>query len=236
MNNEKKSIVFDTGPIITFTLNELLWLLDDLQKKFGGDFLITEGVKHELITRPLRSKKYMFEAIRVNDQINEGVLKLLSDNEILPKARQLTDLANNCFKAEGKYIELVHQAEMETVAAGLHLNSTAIVIDERTSRMLIEEPYELAKMMEEKLHTKIEINENVLRKFKIETKGMKIIRSVELVIVAYEMGLLDRYVTSKGKIDNKMKKLLLESVLWALKLNGCAISKKNIDAILRLEK
>ncbi|MBD3259263.1 hypothetical protein GF371_01370 [Candidatus Woesearchaeota archaeon] len=231
-----ENIIFDTGPIITFTLNELLWLLDRLKEKYKGEFYITESVRKELITRPLHSKKYMFEAIRVNDKINEGVLNLIENDEISSKGKQLTDWANNSFKARGKYIELVHKAEIDSLAAALFLNSSAVVIDERTTRMLIEEPYELAKLMEKKLHTKIEINEKTLNKFRDATKGLRIIRSVELVVIAYEMGLLDRYVTSKGKVDKKMKKVLLEGVLWALKLNGCAISKKNIKAILKLER
>ncbi|MBW2987823.1 hypothetical protein KY336_04705, partial [Candidatus Woesearchaeota archaeon] len=123
-----------------------------------------------------------------------------------------------------------------SVATALELNSSALVIDERTTRMAIEEPYELKKLLEKRLHTDVSINEKTLQKFKEATKGLKIIRSVELVTVAYDMGLLDKYVTANGKIDKKMKHKLLESVLWALKLNGCAISKRNIDEIVRIER
>ena len=60
---------------------------------------------------------------------------------------------------------------------------------------------------------------------------MKVIRSVELVTVAYENGILDRFIT---KIPDA-KKNLLESVLWGVKLNGCAVSKDEIEQIIRIE-
>jgi predicted nucleic acid-binding protein len=232
----RKNIIFDTGPIISFTLNELLWLLDILKERFDGDFIIPGSVRYELITRPLRTKRFMFEAIRVNDKINEGTLKVVEDKKIAAKGKQLTDWVNNSFKAKDKSLEIVHKAEMESVAAALILDSSALVVDERTTRMAIEEPYELKKLLEKRLHTDVIINEKILKKFKEATKGLKIIRSVELVTVAYNMGLLDKYVIANGKIDKKMKQVLLKSVLWALKLNGCAISKKNIDDIIKLER
>ena len=57
-----KSIVFDTGPIISLTLNNLLWIIEPLHDRFGGEFYITKAVYKELIDRPLSTKKYKFEA------------------------------------------------------------------------------------------------------------------------------------------------------------------------------
>ena len=61
--------------------------------------------------------------------------------------------------------------------------------------------------------------------------NIRAIRSVELVAVAYELGILDSYIT---KIPDARKNLL-ESVLWGVKLNGCAVSKDEIGQILRIE-
>ncbi|MBI2656373.1 hypothetical protein HYX03_01385 [Candidatus Woesearchaeota archaeon] len=49
--------------------------------------------------------------------------------------------------------------------------------------------------------------------------------------IAYEHGLLDDYIT---KIPDARKNLL-ESVLWGVKLNGCAVSKDEIEQIVRIE-
>ena len=54
---------------------------------------------------------------------------------------------------------------------------------------------------------------------------------MELVTVAYELGILDSYIT---KIPDARKNLL-EGVLWGVKLNGCAVSKDEIEQIVNLE-
>jgi len=60
-----KALVFDTGPIITLAMNNLLWLVKEMKDKFNGEFYITESVKRECVDRPLTSKKYKYEAIQV---------------------------------------------------------------------------------------------------------------------------------------------------------------------------
>ncbi len=57
------------------------------------------------------------------------------------------------------------------------------------------------------------------------------IRSVELVSVAYELGLLNKYLVD---VPNP-KKTLLEAVLWGVKLNGCSVSEREIAEIVRVE-
>ena len=49
--------------------------------------------------------------------------------------------------------------------------------------------------------------------------------------IGYERGLLDSFIT---KISDARKNLL-ESVLWGLKLNGCAVSKDEIEQIMKIE-
>jgi len=125
----------------------------------------------------------------------------------------------------------VHIAEMETIAAALLYNSEAIVIDERTTRLLVEKPKELHKILEHKLHTKVSVNHKKLNNFLKLTKGVRVIRSVELVLVAYEKGLFDKYLPD---MPNK-KRLLLDAMLWGMKLDGCAVSRKEIEKAVNLE-
>ena len=49
--------------------------------------------------------------------------------------------------------------------------------------------------------------------------------------MAYEHGILNNFIT---KIPDARKNLL-ESVLWGVKLNGCAVSKDEIEQIIRIE-
>ena len=56
-------------------------------------------------------------------------------------------------------------------------------------------------------------------------------RGANTQVIAYEAGILDVYLPNIPK----PKFNLLESVLWGVKLNGCAVSEREIKDILRLE-
>lgn len=226
-----KVIVFDSGPIISLTINNLLGLLTNLKEKYKGSFYITDAIRKELIERPLETKKFKFEALQVLRSINSGVLEVFNSKELRKKTFHLLDLANKCFKADGNYIQIVHFAEMSGIAAAILNNSEAFVVDERNTRLLIEDPIRLKKILSKKLHTKISVDKKDLDEFRNITKGVKLIRSVELVAIAYELGLLNKYLVN---VPNP-KKTLLEAVLWGVKLNGCSVSEKEIDEIVRME-
>ena len=226
-----RSIVFDAGPIISLTTNNLLWLLEPLKEKYKGHFHITEDVKKELIDRPLQTKKFKFEALQVLHCINNGILEVVGTGEIAEKTNKLLELANNVFNAFGHNMQIVHQAEISTIASSLFFQGDAVVIDERTTRVLVENPNRLLNILRHTLHTTVKVSQSNLKDFSKLTKGVRMIRSAELVTIAYESGLLDKYL---AEIQDA-KKTLLESVLWGVKLNGCAISKKEIEQLVRME-
>jgi hypothetical protein len=129
----------------------------------------------------------------------------------------------------------VHKAETEALAADAVLDSEAVVMDERTTRMLLENSLRLTELMEKRLHCKIEPNKNNIKDFKKIVEDVQIIRSTELVIIAYRLGLLDKYLIEKTASVKYPKKRLLDAALWALKVRGCAISKREIEEIIKLE-
>ena len=226
-----KSLIFDAGPVISLAMNNLLWVLEPLKKKFNGKFYITEAVRKELVDRPLETKKFKFEAIQVQRLIENGVLDIIDNNFIREKTPSLLNTANEIFKAYNNYIKIVHYAEMSVIAAATTLSADAVVIDEKTTRFLIENPKMIVEILKKTLHTPISINENNLKEFNNTVRNIKTIRSIELVTIAYEHGLLDNYIT---KIPDARKNLL-ESVLWGVKLNGCAVSKDEIEQIVKIE-
>lgn len=227
-----KSLIFDAGPIISLATNNLLWILEPLKKEFDGKFFITNAVKRELVDRPLETKRFKFEAIQVERLVEKGVLEVMDNDFIRETTPRLLNTANEIFKAYNSYyMRIVHFAEMSVIAAAISLNADAIVIDEKTTRFLIENPSTLAGILKKTLHTSISINENNLKEFKNSVKDIKAIRSIELVTVAYEHGILNSYIT---KIPDARKNLL-ESVLWGVKLSGCAVSQDEIDQIVGIE-
>ncbi|MBI2660440.1 hypothetical protein HYX07_04725 [Candidatus Woesearchaeota archaeon] len=226
-----KSLIFDAGPVISLTMNNLLWILEPLKKKFNGKFYITESVRRELVDRPLETKKFKFEAIQVERLVEKGILEIMDTNFIREKTPSLLSTANEIFKAYNNYIKIVHFAEMSVIAAAMESKSDAIAIDEKTTRFLIENPKMIVEILKKTLHTPITINENNLKQINLAVRDVKAIRSVELVAIAYEHGILDSFIT---KLPDARKNLL-ESLLWGVKLNGCAVSKEEIFQILRLE-
>jgi hypothetical protein len=226
-----KSLVLDAGPVISLTTNNLLWVLDYLKEHFQGDFYLPPAVKNELVDRPLRSKKFKFEALQVSFRLKKAVLSIVETPQIKALAEELLDLANHTFKTKGNWLKIVHYAEMEVLATAIVLNSSAVVIDERTTKMLIEEPESIAKMFGRMLRSKIFTNQKNLDRIRKWTKNIKVLRSVELVLVAYEKGILDKYLLDEA--DGK--KTLIESLLWGVKLHGCALSRKEIDQLVALE-
>lgn len=229
-----KVLLFDSGPIISLALNNLLWVLYDLQKKFDGAFCITKDVKREIVDTPLKTKRYKLEAIQVMRLIHDGVLTI----EDHPRLSSLTDemlrLANSIFEAHGNYIRILHRAEMSVLALSHVHGYTTVVVDEKSTRLLIENPHRLHKNLERTLHTKVDVNKHNLEKFTSYVSFVHIIRSVELVTIAHEHNLFGDYIEALGDLSLG-KRTLLESLVWGVKLSGCAVSEREIRRLIKIE-
>jgi len=226
-----KTVILDAGPIISLTTNSILWLLEAMQKKTNTRFAIVSSVKHELVDHPLETKKFKFEALQVQRLIEEGILLVIDNPEFRERAFQLLETANTIFWAHNEPIRIVQLGEMETLVAAVGLGTNCVVMDERITRSLLETPDQLKEMMSRRLHTKIRVDAKKLDSFRDYTHHVEIIRSAELVTIAYEKGLLDGYLV---KVPNP-EKALLESVLWGVKLNGCSISEEEIKELVNAE-
>lgn len=228
-------LVFDTGPIISLTVNNLLSTLEKLKERYSGRFVIPESVKDELVDEPLRTRKFMFEAMQIQRLISTGVLEVVEDNDTKELTLELLRLANSSFAAKGKAIQVVQYGEMASIAAAKLLDAEALVMDERITRELVEHPKHLADLMERRLHTAVIMDGNSISLLQQYASKTKILRSVELASVAFELGLLDRYIAAgEEKAIPQVRQKLLESVLWGLKMNGCAVSGKEIEQIIRI--
>jgi predicted nucleic acid-binding protein len=228
-----KTLVFDAGPVISLTMNNLLWTLEQLKKSGNVNFYITDTVKRELVDAPLtKTKKFMFEALQVLRCIENKTIEVAYSDNIREKTSEILNTANNCFSAFGHNINLLHEAECSAIALYLDKKADAFVVDERTARLLIENPKKVGDILRHTLHTEVREDKNSLNKFRDLTKDVRIIRSVELVTIAYEKGLLDTYKTHIPDSN----KTLLESILWGVKLNGCSVSNNEIHQIMRMER
>lgn len=232
----KKGIVFDTGPLISLTLNGSLWILEKLKAKYSGEFYITPAIKWELIDQPLHTKKYKFESVRIMPYLANKTIEIIDNSEIHTKTEELLNLANNTFSAKGQQIKIVHKGEAEGVAACLVLGAKTFVVDERTTRYLIEAPEKIHHRLERKLHQKIHVDKTKLKLLKTMLAEIQPIRSTELMTIAFERDMLTFYEYSNINKDEHFKKTVLEGALWALKLSGCAIQESEINEILKQQK
>jgi len=216
-----RDLVFDTSSVITISLNNLDGKLYQLKQLSNGRFLITREVKEELVDRPLHGKKYKLEALQINRLIKSNVLEI-NNKEI--NIDSVLNLVNNIYFSNGKPIKIISKGELQALILAVELNGV-LVVDERTMRMLVEDPESLMELLEKKLHTKISTDNDNLSKFKKIISKVDIIRSCELMLIAYEKGFFD----SLGD-----KKQVLDGLLWGLRLRGCSISGREIDEIEKM--
>lgn len=229
VKSQIKPLIFDTGPIITLVLCRLEWILAPLRKKYGSSFLITPAVQRELIEHPLLTKRFKFEALQALKLIRDGILEV-SPAVPATKVTELENLANSSFALEGKLLDVVQSGEVEVVAMALHTKANAVVIDERTLRLLMENPKEMGHLLERRFQKKVTVFPQKLQRFSSSLQGIQVIRSIELVALAYRLGLLDSYLPQQKDAHE----VLLDSVLWAAKINGAAVTEGEIEEMKKI--
>jgi len=224
-----KSLIFDAGPLINFSMNGLLDGLEKLKAEFKGEFLITKEVKEEIIDHPKTVKRFELGAIRLEELFNKGVFKLAElNNEEVDELRRLRDeymqKSNSMFKTKNKDVHLLDKGECAVLALSTLMKRKSgedvpIVIDERTTRIIIESPSNLKKLMEKKLHSKINANTTNYDFF----KGFKIIRSTELA-----------YIIHKKDLFKLKHPKAFEAIVYGLKFKGTSISEKEVQALSKM--
>src|SRR3989338_11634194 len=225
----EKAIIFDSGVLISFSMNGVTDLIKSLKEIFNGKFLITSEVKKEVIDTPLRIKKFELEALKIKQLLDDGVLEMpsslgITDSEISKKGTEILNTANSFFIGNKREIHLLDAGESSSLALSRILTERGVknvlAIDERTTRMIVEKHENLKDFLEKKLHVRINVNHESLSFF----SGFKIIRSTELAYVAYKKGLV--------KLGDKN---VLDALLYAMKFKGASISGEEIEEIKRLE-
>ncbi len=226
--NKEKALIFDSGILINLSLNGLLYILPEIKKIFKGKLLITHSVKYEVIDRPINVQRFELEALRIKDLLDSGVLELPEaikvDRKTIEKETfSLLDKANHFIWANNRWIQIVSDAEISCLALydeclrrGIE---PLVAIDERTTRLLVEDPVALEKLLSIKLHAKAKLVE---KEYKIFSK-YKLIRSPELIYFAHKKNLLHL----KGP-------KVLEAAIYASKFHGSAISWEEINELKKL--
>ncbi len=218
-------LVFDSSSIISISQNCLMNIIEKLSNKTKSRFLITKAVEFESILRPLKINRFELNALRIRRAINLGWIQIEKEKT---DSTEIENLANNIFFSEKKPVKIIHAGEAETLALYKKNNASVMVIDERTTRMLIEEPMNLKKKLKFNYRKKIEVNQTNLKEFSSKIGKVNIVRSTELIAKAFDLNCFE------GELENSTK--ALEAALYGLKFNGCAISLEEIDEYLSVVK
>lgn len=216
-------IVFDSSCLISVSQTCLINILGGLKKKTEAEFFIPEAVFEEVVKRPISIKRFELNAVRIKKAIDDGWFEIAHY-----KDRQLFDqiggTANSCFFAKGRPIRLLQKGEIEALALVKELGAEAFAIDERTTRMLVESPQQLRRLMQTRRNIRIEADKRNSSLLAEMFKGLTIVRSVELIALASQLGLLQEDLP-KGEQS-------LEAALFAAKYSGCAVSSREIKTFL----
>ncbi|MEM1535181.1 MAG: hypothetical protein QW199_00635 [Candidatus Pacearchaeota archaeon] len=219
----RKALIFDASSIITLNMIGMLELLKELKIGFDGKFLITRDVYNECVNVPIEIKKYELRALMIKKFVEERIIEVINDKELDKRTDQILNEINSIFHVNNEKIKIIHRGEASCIALYelLNLKDKALVIDERTARMILENPESLAKLIEGKVHRKIYINQKIASQFK--NKNFKIIRSSEILIIGFEK-------RKTGFEDNKEG---LDALIYGAKAYGCSISEEEIAQILQ---
>ncbi len=222
-----KYVLCDSSSLISLTDSCLDSLLYFFRDNFGVKFLIPQSVEYETVSRPLslRTKIYCFSALRIKDMINDGVVEVISGNNE-PETKELMDMGNSIFYARSRPIRLLHLGETEMIAIANKLQVTSILMDERTTRVLVENPISLAKHFENEFHTNIMVNKKNLSAFTQKVGHLDVIRTTELVYIAREKSFFKTF----GELESQAA----EAALYKLKYSGCAVSFHEIEEYAKM--
>ncbi len=223
-----KVIIFDASTLITLAMNGMFQVIRDLKKSFNGKFIIPREVYSEIVEKPIKNKKFELEALRMKKLVDERVLEFpnsvgVKDADISEKIEDLLDVANSTFVGRGKNIHIIDLGEAAVVVLSRILDEKKIqnvaAIDERTTRVMCERPDKLVKLLRRKLHANVTAHKENFKKF----GSCKIIRSTELIYIAYKKGFI-----------NLKDPRALDALLWAMRFKGCSISNEEIKEIKKL--
>lgn len=217
-------MVFDSGALISIASTCMTPMLGYLSGKTPSTFFMPASVEYEAISRPLKIHRFELNAIRIKSVIENNWIKVY---ETTPKIKSLTDKINNIvnsiYSVRKHKLNILQLGELEAISLLTILEGGVLVIDERTTRMIIEEPHELKTLLEKRYKAPVNIDEAKLAEFQDLIPKISVVRSVDLVAQADALGYFESYFN---------RKMALEAALYAMKFAGCAVTFEEIEEYL----
>ncbi|MBD3261174.1 MAG: hypothetical protein GF334_05745 [Candidatus Altiarchaeales archaeon] len=214
-------IVADSSSLISLAMNCLCPVFDYLDKHVA----VTPRVYGEVVTKPLSGRRFRYEAYRIKNLFDSQILSV--EEVDAKRVNEIMDMSNSIYSVSGKKLKIIHPAEAEAFVLCEQKKASAFLIDERTMRLLLEDPDTLRNVLEHRNHKKVSADQKALKRFQNRVSRVPILRSTEILALAYEHGFFPKHV---GYTE---KKVFLAAVS-ALKLSGCAITWDEVEEYDRL--
>lgn len=235
----KHDIVCDSSSIITLSSHGLLHLFHDFSKNGTVRFFIPESVKKEIVDAPLSTRRFKFAAIRVMEALDSGWIKTVEDGELSKithaAATRIMNQANLIFTINNRPIKIIQFGEAEALAMARAIGARTILVDERATRLIIEDPAALRETIQKRTGKDVQMNLGPVKDLRNELDGLRVIRSAEMAIIGLERGFLDFHLGTKHRTDLNAKNELLLAILYALKDAGCALKENEINEYFKME-
>ncbi|NUN11902.1 hypothetical protein HUU53_04655 [Candidatus Micrarchaeota archaeon] len=213
-------VVCDASSLISLSESCNIGVLAFLKEKLGFNFVIPPSVKDEIISHPLHVKSFSFSAVRLRKALDAGVLTVISSPTLVQETKTIMNESNSLFFSHHKPLKIIHDGEAQCMGLFSSVSAKLFLVDEKTTRMLLEDPFKLESVMRSE-HDDLKVEEKKFDFFKKMGSRVKIIRSTELMALAFEKGFFDDYK------ENKV--FALHSALYSLRKSGCSISSLELD-------
>ena len=205
----------DSSSLIALAETCNIEALEFLAQRTKARFLITPAVRDEIIARPLNIRQYAFSAVRLRNMVERGALEVTEADAA--KTDALMADANNAYAVGGRVTTILHRGEAECLSCA----KGALLIDEKTTRLLVEDPEKLRASMEVEYRQSVKVDRQRITSFREKTKGTAIIRSSELLAIAHKKGFFFGF----GERADEA----FHAALYSLRQSGCSISGHELE-------
>lgn len=221
------ALICDSSALISITDSCFIHVLYMLKRSFSGAYVIPPCVYEECVAHPRRIRAHAIYALRLERAVSDEVLGVVPLEEPAHAARIL-QWANSIFTLDGRPLAILQRGEAECLALALETGVRDVLMDERTTRLLLEAPEQLAAHLQAEYGERLRVHEQPMLELMARCKSLRFYRSSELLLLAYQLGFFDDYWS--------MKEEALEAALYRLKYSGCALSQDEIEQSMKIAR
>ncbi len=213
-------IVCDSSSLISLADTCNAEALMFLKERTGAEFVIPPVVKEEIIGAPIKVKALEYSALRIRKLVEDGVLLVESAPGLQAKTSEILDSANSIYLVGGKPLRVLHEGEAEALALASPAAASALLVDEKTTRLVLEDPVKLKKVIEGEYAEKLVLDMPAYQKFRSLVPPMPIMRSAELLALAAKRGYFKQY----GEYEEEA----FHASIYSLRMAGCSLAQEEL--------